>query len=367
MICRICFNYLKLFFILSISFFYIIKFKIIFIISSSEEIHLLYEKNYYNNKYLPLKEKPLNLNDSLINKEKFEIFKLLSKNSSKNITFINTIFFTDDCKFGNCIVSLNKLLFYCEIIQCKSIILDKDVFWFIKNKINIFNYNFTIEVGDKMNNNNSYSLYYNSSDIFYSFFFIKPEIRINLIRNEIINNLKKVIADKQDLYIHIRSGDIFFNPHPSYAQPPLCFYKKILNNNIFKKVYLITQNKNNPLIEKLINEYPNILYNQNSIKDDISFLINAYNIVASISSFLISIVEINYNLKLLWDYNIYKKSEKILAYHYDFYKFPNNFIIFRMEPSSYYQKTMYKWKNSKKQRKLMKKEKCINNFRIIYK
>ena len=37
---------------------------------------------------------------------------------------------------------------------------------------------------------------------------------------------------------------------------------------------------------------------------------------------------------------------------------------YRMEPSQNYNKTMFIWKNNKKQRKLMIKEKCIN-FNIL--
>ena len=199
--------------------------------------------------------------------------------------------------------------------------------------------------------------------LFHSFYYIKPKIKINLIRNEIIRNLKKINVDKDDLFIHIRSGGIFIYPHSPYAQPPFCFYRKILNNHKFKNVYLIAENKNNPTIEKILNEYTNVIFKENSIKEDISYLINAYNIVASISSFLVTIVQLNYNLKILFDYNIYKLSEKILTYHYDLYQFPhNNFINYRMEPSQNYNKTMFIWKNNKKQRKLMIKEKC-NNFK----
>ena len=307
----------------------------------------------------------MNINGNLINKEKLKILSLLSK---ANITYVDTIFFTSKCNFGNCIISLNKILFYCEIIGCKSIVLDKDIFWYIQRKIKINKFNYSIDVDNNIKYNSSNSLFFNSDDIFYSFFYIKPEIRINLIRNEIINNLNKFFIDKEDLFIHIRSGDIFIIPHSPYAQPPLCFYRKILKNNKFKNVYLISQNLNNPVIQKLINEYPNILYLKNSIKNDISYLINAYNIVASVSTFLISIIQLNYNVKFVWDYNIYKISDKIKAFHYDLYEYPNKFIIFRMEPSLFYQKIMCKWKNNKIQRKLMLKEKCINNkFRIIYK
>lgn len=314
------------------------------------------------NKYSTLQ----NLNDSLfVIKEKQSIFDLLSKYAGRNITSVNTIYFATNCFFGNCIVLLNKILFYCEIIGCKSIILDENIFWFIKNQILVEKNNISIKVGEKKKFQNSSSLYYSSPSIFYTFFYIKPEIRINLIRKEIIKNLNKVNVDKEDLYIHIRSGDIFIFAHSPYAQPPLCFYKKILNNYKFNKVYLIAQDKKNPIIEKILSEYTNVIYKQNDLKEDISNLINAYNIVASISSFLISIIQLNYNLEKLFDYNIYKMSEKIYHYHYDLYQFPhNNFINYRMEPSPHYNKTMLNWKNNKKQRKLMMIEKCIKNFTV---
>ena len=349
---------LLLIFIIS---YFLIIFKNIFK-NFAKEKYSIKEDNPFINHYSTLK----NLNDSLfIKKKKKSILDLFSKHVGRNIISVDTIFFEANCKFGNCLVILNKLLFYCEIIGCKTIILDENKFWFIKNQIIYEKYNISIKVG-KFNNSSSL-LYYNSMGIFFTFFYIKPEIRIDLIRKEIIRNLNKVNVDKKDLYIHIRSGDIFFiYAHTPYAQPPFCFYRKILNNYKFNKVYLIAEDKKNPTIEKILNEYTNVIYKQNGLKEDISYLINAYNIVASISSFLVSIIQLNYNLENLFDYNIYKMSEKILAYHYDLYQFPhNNFINYRMEPSPNYNKTMLIWKNNKKQRKLMIKEKCIKNFSII--
>ena len=161
---------------------------------------------------------------------------------------------------------MNKILFYCEIIGCKTIILDENIFWFIKNQIIIEKYNISIKVGKEIKCDNISSLYYNSMSPFYSFFYIKPEIRINLIRNEIIRNLNKVNADKEDLFIHIRSGDIFFFFYIPYAQHPFCFYISILNNYKFNNDYLIAQDKNNPIIDKILNKYPNVIYKKNSLK-----------------------------------------------------------------------------------------------------
>lgn len=61
------------------------------------------------------------------------------------------------------------------------------------------------------------------------------EIKIGLLKSEILKNLPKVTTNKDELYIYIRSGDIFIIPHPRYVQPPFCYYKKILNDYEFKK------------------------------------------------------------------------------------------------------------------------------------
>ena len=349
----IIFIYLK-----KISFF---KYKIPF------DKYFLIEQKAYFQTYLKIRNIFEQNNISLLEKnKKQEVFKLLSYHKGTNITSIDKIFYKGNLRFGNRLVALNKLIFYCEIIECKSIILDKNEFWFIKNKIYIPKIKISIETGGF---NKSINFYFTSSDLLYSTSIYKPEIRINLLRKEIISNLPKIKYYKDILYIHVRSGDIFKSIiNHFYSQPPLCFYQTILNNYNFSKIYLISENNNNPIIKKLINQFPNIINNKNNLKIDIALLINAYKIVASISSFLNLIIQLNYNLEFLWDYNVYKTSEKILLYHYDLYRYPHNkFTIFRMEPSSKYRSIMYFWKNNYIQRRLMIKEKCDKYFSIINK
>ena len=266
------------------------------------------------------------------------------------------------------IVFLNKLIFYCEIIGCKNIVLNKHIYWFIKNNIIINNISISVDKYKKKKYNSPTSIIYNSFNIFFSFFKIKPKIRSNYFRNEILLNLPKMVTHDKDLYIHIRGGAIFGNaPHKPYAQPPLCFYNNVLTNFKFRKVYLISIDTRNPITGKLLKIFPNISYSNKSIKEDISLLINAYNIVNSISSFINSIIQFNYNLLYLWEYNIYHMDEKIYAYNHEFNKYPyNNYTIFRMEPSSCYINHMYEWKNKRNQIALMFKEKCINEF-IVFK
>ena len=107
------------------------------------------------------------------------------------------------------------------------------------------------------------------------------------------------------------------------------------------------------------------MYIKPNLKYDLSYLINSYNLVGSISSFLNTIIILNSNLLNFYEYNIYQISQKIVQHHYDLFEFPKHFTIYRMEPSAHYKSSMRFWKNNRSQRKLMIKEKCINSFKII--
>lgn len=92
-----------------------------------------------------------------------------------------------------------------------------------------------------------------------------------------------------------------------YSQAPLCFYKKILNFFKFNKIHLIAENKNNPVITKLLQQYPNVIFNKNSLKIDIAYLSYSYHLVAGkISTFLGNIIPLNNNLLILWVFKLKK-------------------------------------------------------------
>ena len=49
--------------------------------------------------------------------------------------------------FGNQIAAFNKMIFYCEIIGCKKIIISKDNKMFINHTLYDKDYNMSIEIG----------------------------------------------------------------------------------------------------------------------------------------------------------------------------------------------------------------------------
>ena len=202
---------------------------------------------------------------------------------------------------------------------------------------------------------------------YYGFLEIKPENRFSLFKNEMLKNLPDVKTNQNDLFIHIRGGDIFINPFvgSDYIQPPYCFYKTIINLNIFDKIYIIADNELNPVLKKLLKKFPNIIYKKNNIDLDISYLAHAYNIVGSISSFFVEIIKINDNLVKLYEYNIYHISEKIYHLHHLLYNFKRNYTIYLMESSKNYKKNMFFWRSTRKQINTMLLDKCPKTFKKI--
>ena len=182
-------------------------------------------------------------------------------------------------------------------------------------------------------------------------------MRLSIIREEILNNVPKYRADPNDLYINIRSGDIFINAiHGDYSQPPLCFYQKIINENNYNNIYILSNGHENPVVDALLKLYSKIIYIHGTVEDDISVLINAYNLVMPVSTFPITLIVLNNNLRKLYFYEII---------YYSLQK--GNYIIHKMEPSIKYKTIMQrKWKNSNEQLDLMINETCINSSLISY-
>ena len=350
---------IKLFILYFITYFYYNKFYILFNVSNID--------TYFNNDYQYFLKYNLKLNGSVDFKNKsilFNIIKNLTNTSIKNIAKVDKIFLCTQCRFGNCLVYLNNYISICEIIGCKTILLDKDTFWFIKNNIRLKN-NIELKLGNRKELKKNFLNFRYYQDNYYYF---PIGVNIILLRDEIIKHLPKIKISKNDLYIHIRSEDIFKlkNVHNEHVEPPLCFYNKILNFFKFEKIFIISYDNLNPIINKLIKYYPNIIFKNNKLTLDISYLINAYNIVSSVTSFILGLLQLNYNIKFLWDYNSYHWKVKNRLFHYDLYKYPNrSFTIYRMEPSNTYKKVIYYFKNLKKQIKLMLKDKCDNQFEII--
>jgi len=308
-------------------------------------------------------------NSTLQKEIKNKFMQMFSKIKNKPLNKIDTFFLSYACPFGNSVILINNLIFTCEIVGCKKIIL-KDHHtnrkWLIKNQVYMEQIKITIMQGPNVDcgDDTIFCVDLPQWDPFKPII-VKPEVRIQYLKNEVIQNLPKVNTNPDDLYIHLRGGDIFGgNPSDAYAQPPFCFYEKIIDNNKFKNVYIISMDKKNIVLNKLMNKYKYIFFQKNNYEHDISLLIHAYKIVTSVSSFVISAIKFNDNLEDLWEYDINRLSEKFYILHHHTHKFYIKYKIHTMKPSEIYAHIMFKWRKSSSQLKLMLEEKCPYDFEI---
>ena len=317
-------------------------------------------------RYNKLLDMPKNPEDPLIKKERETILENYYRDTNKTDMII---YFDMTFPFGNQIAAVNKMIFYCEIIHCKKLILPVENRIYINHTLLDKEYNLQIEVAQESFQGDLITDI--SFEFFYVFYNLKIENRIGILKNEIVNNLPKVNVNKNDLIIHIRSGDIFQHKGetdyaPDYSQPPLCFYQKILEQFKFSDIYIIAEdNTFNPVIEELRKKYPKIKYNQNSLEIDLSYLIYGYNIVGSISSFLISSIKLNDNIKFFWEYDRYPMCSKIYHFHHSIFNIQRKYTIYQMPPSQTYKYKMIVWKCSDEQINIMLNDKCPYNFKII--
>ena len=187
-------------------------------------------------------------NDTLKSDLKQKLLKeLQTKNKYKNLSNIKFAYIDKTYRFGNALILLNNLLYYCEILNITNIYLNSRKKWPINENITSkkINISFTLKKNINLEGNNICIL--DKKFIYYQRT-LKPEIRIDRLKYEIKKNLPKIIVNPNDLFIHIRSGDIFkykSNKGMSYAQPPLCFYQSIINIFKFRNIFIISQDKRN--------------------------------------------------------------------------------------------------------------------------
>ena len=127
------------------------------------------------NIFFYLKEK-VNAKPALLLKEKKELLNMISKSTGRKITSINTIFLSQKFMFGNQIILINLVIFFCEILGCKKIILDKNWNWFIKSKIIYRKYKMIIDIGEiKDYKANNFTIF----DYSWNFFFIQNILNLS--------------------------------------------------------------------------------------------------------------------------------------------------------------------------------------------
>ena len=173
--------------------------------------------------------------------------------------------------------------------------------------------------------------------------------RREILKNYILPYIKNVdIENVNDntLVIHIRSGDIFGGwIHKNYIQPPLSFYKKIINEFEYSDVLIVTQpDKKNPCIDGLLSWNSDIKLQCGTLSEDVSAILKAKNLVIGFGTF-------GWMLSLLSDriHNLYCPSVCTDIFDNEYHIPPFNISRYVFED---YIK-MGEWENTEHQRKIM--------------
>jgi hypothetical protein len=122
-------------------------------------------------------------------------------------------------KFGNELLNINKLIFYCEIIKCQKIILPNDNTAFLDKNVYDEQYNITIKVGNyynkyntslnEENNPNYYELRNLDFYFYYTTYNFRLENRFNIFKNEILNIIYLKLMLIRMIYIFISEEEIY--------------------------------------------------------------------------------------------------------------------------------------------------------------
>ena len=160
--------------------------------------------------------------------------------------------------------------------------------------------------------------------------------RKELIQKFIVPNLLIIPKNinQNDLVIHLRGGDIFSRGHYAYIQPPISFYKKIIEKQNWNNIYLVSEDNKNPCFDILKETYNCIscLDNDNrhggnywGFSDDISLMLGSTHFVASKSSLSPLIIQLSKTIKnvYLCDFFIDEPSKRNQSKSQEFEKNEN--------------------------------------------
>ena len=130
------------------------------------------------------------------------------------------------------------------------------------------------------------------------------------VREQLLNIFyiqeKITYFDEKTLIIYIRSGDLFplnnTSVHGSYISAPYYYYDYIIKKykEHYNKYILVAEDTNNPVIKKLLNNYPNIIWTKNTLTQDLKIILGASHIVSCVGTFIKSLSWVNTNMKKVY-------------------------------------------------------------------
>ena len=211
-------------------------------------------------------------------------------------------------RLGNNIIQIINALIYAKVFEMNfrfdlvdNFLKKKDIILFSNKKEDKYYYDKKTDFTNLnfVKDEKQYDMNYKKIK-FYEF--IRQELMdiFTIKRSSIINLPQKILT------IYIRSGDIFplkaKKVHRAYISAPYYYYDYILKKykNKYNKYILVAEDDNNPVIKKLLKNYPNILWKKNNLITDLKIVLSACHIVSCVGTFISSLSWINPNMKKVY-------------------------------------------------------------------
>jgi hypothetical protein len=144
-------------------------------------------------------------------------------------------------------------------------------------------------------------------DAFYPIFSHYYPLAHLLVKPFLGLNLNKYVFGELDLVLYLRSGTAFWpNPNCGFSQPPLSFYKLIIDSRRWESLTVVYEDTLNPVILPLV-EYcktKSVPVRQISgdLERDIEVLLSAKVLTLSRGTFPSGVISISDNVKVVYDF-----------------------------------------------------------------
>lgn len=289
---------------------------------------------------------------------KTRLFKTFSSGWGSRICIFRPIEALEVVKlggFGNNYWSIINAMSIATDLNVTDIYVDQKEFWWINKDIPAGK--FRMIPGKPPKNINLMK-----HDFYYGF----PNYKINkqpyqdLLIPHLKSKLPPINIPDDTLVLHVRSGDIFsYHVDEGYAQPPLCFYKMILEKRKWKNIILLAVDKLNPVIPELIKM--GIKYEKMNIQKTIQYIYYSKNLVQGYGTFIDSILRCCDVPKLIYMFGDYRQK------HFPNYggRFNKTFKIYANPRTNEFNKVMSPFYNNITQNLFQIKSECdIRWFKV---
>jgi hypothetical protein len=132
-----------------------------------------------------------------------------------------------------------------------------------------------------------------------------PDEQRSILKAHVLPNCRfPDLTPSDTLVIHMRGGDILRKsppPHTNYVQPPLSFYKRVIEDCPVKDIIILTEEVPNPCAKIIASMYPNCIIQTSTLINDASTLLKATHVCFnSAGTFGSTLAFISPNVKMVY-------------------------------------------------------------------